>query len=107
MEPFRPCVDWRVAQWALEECRKSKGVARVGDQPDLLSGVADGAPRFEVTKEFRAWVTAFPLDRVEYLGLELNVQSCIEGVVRGFRRAVLHGDLKHYRPWIMTAGATK
>jgi len=60
-------------------------------------------PRFEVTKEFRGWVTAFPLDRVEYLGLELNVQSCIEGVVRGFRRAVLHGDLKHYRPWIMSA----
>ena len=45
-------------------------------------------------------MTAFPLDRVEYLGLELNVQSCIEGVVRGFRRAVLTGDLKHYRPWI-------
>ena len=54
----------------------------------------------QVTPEFRKWVTAFPLDRVEYLGLELNVQSCIEGVVRGFRRAVLTGELKHYRPWI-------
>ena len=103
MEPFRPCVDWRGAQWALEECRKARGSPRVAEQPDLLSAVERGPSRFEVTKEFRAWVTAFPLDRVEYLGLELNVQSCIESVVRGFRRAVLRGDLKHYRPWIMSA----
>ena len=83
MEPFRPCVDWRVAQWVAQE---GAGVR------------ADGAP-WEVTRDFRRWVTGFPLDRVEYLELELNVQSCIEGVVRGFRRAVLQGDLKHYRPW--------
>jgi CRISPR-associated protein Cas1 len=89
MEPFRPCVDWRVAQWALRQGRN-------GTPPPFE---AAEAARFEVTREFRQWVTGFPLDRVEYLDLELNVQSCIEGVVRGFRRAVLHGDLKHYRPW--------
>jgi len=83
MEPFRPCVDWRVAQWVRGQ----------GQRPE-----AEGAA-WEVTREFRQWVTGFPLDKVEYLDLELNVQSCIEGVVRGFRRAVLHGDLKHYRPW--------
>lgn len=89
MEPFRPCVDARVAAWALG--RAGNGASH--DPPLSIP------PPFGVTLEFRKWVTAFPLDRVEYLGLELDVRSCIEGVVRGFRRAVLTGDLKHYRPW--------
>ena len=78
MEPFRPCVDWRIVQW-------------VKQHPE--------AETWEVTPEFRKWVTAFPLDRIEYLDLTLDVRSCIEGVVRGFRRAVLTGDGKHYKPW--------
>ena len=78
MEPFRPCVDWRIVQWVQQH---------------------PGAESWEVTPEFRKWVTAFPLDRVEYLDLTLDVRSCIEGVVRGFRRAVLTGDGKHYKPW--------
>jgi len=78
MEPFRPCVDWRVAQW-------------VRQHPETES--------WTVTPEFRKWVTAFPLDRVDYLELTLDVRGCIEGVVRGFRRAVLGGDLKFYKPW--------
>lgn len=84
MEPFRPCVDARVAAWVRQ-----------------LSAAATPteAITLQVTADFRKWVTAFPLDRVEYLGLELDVRSCIEGVVRGFRRAILTGDLKHYRPW--------
>ena len=78
MEPFRPCVDWRVYQWAKEH-------------PD---------PKYwQVSKEFRKWVTAFPLERVEYLDLTLEVQGCIEGVVRGFRRAVLHKQPRLYKPW--------
>ena len=68
MEPFRPCVDWRIVEW-------------VKQNPE--------AETWEVTPEFRKWVTAFPLDRVEYLDLTLDVRSCIEGVVRGFRRAVI------------------
>jgi hypothetical protein len=36
---------------------------------------------------------------VEYLELTLEVRGCIEGVVRGFRRAVLAGDVKFYKPW--------
>jgi len=95
MEPFRPCVDWRVAQWVR---RQGEGQKTNGESAD--SKAERGNLKWEVTREFRQWVTAFPLDRVEYLDLELNVQSCIEGVVRGFRRAVLHGDLKHYRPWV-------
>lgn len=79
MEPFRPCVDWRVAQW----------VRKVPDRE-----------RWAVTPEFRRWVTGFPLEKVGYLDLDLEVRGCIEGVVRGFRRAVLQGDPKLYKPWI-------
>ncbi len=79
MEPFRPCVDWRVAQWVRRE------------QP--------GAQGWEVSPAFRRWVTGFPLDRVEYLGLELDVRGCIEGAVRSFRRAVMASDPRLYKPW--------
>lgn len=53
----------------------------------------------EVTTEFRAWVTAFPLERVEYLEFSLEIQGVIEGVVRGFRRAILEQSLRFYQPW--------
>ncbi len=78
MEPFRPCVDWRIVQWVRKH---------------------PGTETWDVSKEFRGWVTGFPLDQVEYLDLTLDVRGCIEGVVRGFRRAVLTGDTKHYKPW--------
>jgi CRISPR-associated protein Cas1 len=79
MEPFRPCVDWRVFQWAMQH-----------REPD--------AP-LEVSREFRAWVTAFPLVRVEWGEMTLSVEGVIEGVVRGFRRAVLEHHPRLYRPW--------
>ncbi len=78
MEPFRSCVDWRVFQWVREQA---------GGQP------------LEVTREFRKWVTGFPLVRVGYLDFTLSVEGVIEGVVRGFRRAVLDHSAKLYRPW--------
>ncbi len=78
MEPFRPCVDWRVAQW-------------VRRHPEVET--------WEVTPAFRKWVTGFPLERVGYLDLDLEVRGCIEGVVRNFRRAVLHGKPALYKPW--------
>ena len=79
MEPFRPCVDWRVAQWVRRETRGEKG--------------------WDVTPEFRRWITGFSLDRVDYLGLKLDVRSCIEASVRGFRRAVIGADTRLYKPW--------
>ncbi len=79
MEPFRPCVDWRIYQW-------------VKDRPH--------AEAFAVTGEFRRWVTGFSLERVDYLGLELDIRGCIEGVVRSFRQAVLTESTRHYRPWM-------
>ena len=76
MEQFRPCVDWRVIQWMKEH-------------PDQR----------EVSKEFRKWVTGFPLERVEYLELTLEIRGVIEGVVRGFRRAVIENQPRYYKPW--------
>lgn len=84
MEPFRPCVDWRVFQWMKQH-------------PDPKD--------HEVSKEFRRWVTAFPLERIEYMEFTLEVQNTIEGVVRGFRRAVLEGQPRYYRPWLAKAEA--
>jgi len=78
MEPFRPCVDWRVFQWAKQH-------------PDRKD--------WQVTKEFRKWVTGFPLEPVDYLDFTLEIQGCIEGVVRGFRRAVIEKQQRFYRPW--------
>ena len=78
MEPFRPCVDWRVIQW-------------VRQHPDKKD--------WEVSKEFRKWVTGFPLQQIDYLDLTLEIQGVIEGVVRGFRRAVLQSQPRYYKPW--------
>lgn len=78
MEPFRPCVDWRVWRWARRH-------------PS-----ADGR---QVSKEFRGWVTGFALEHVEHLGFHLEIRGVIEGVIRGFRRAVLENAVRPYRPW--------
>jgi hypothetical protein len=60
------------------------------------------AEAFAVTGEFRRWVTGFSLERVDYLGLDLDIRGVIEGVVRGFRQAVLTDSSRHYRPWTWT-----
>ena len=80
MEQFRPCVDWRVYQW-------------VKQHPD--------AKDWDVSKEYRKWVTGFPLERVDYLDLTLEIQGCIEGVVRSFRRAVMQKQPQLYKPWTL------
>ena len=81
MEPFRPCVDWRVAKW-------------IRDHP--------GVENPEVTREFRQWVTGFPLETVDWFELTLDVRSVIEGVVRSFRQAVTTAQSGPYRPWTRT-----
>lgn len=77
MEPFRPCVDHRVAKWMLEEAR---GEARIE------SG-------------FRRYVSQFVLERVGYLGIEMTLHHCVEAVVRSFRQAVMEGKVRPYQPW--------
>jgi CRISP-associated protein Cas1 len=79
MEPFRPCVDWRVAQWVRQH-----------EAPQV---------EWEVSPEFRRWVTGFPLEKVEYMDLHLEIRGCIEGVMRGFRRAVTTSQASFYKPW--------
>ena len=90
MEPFRPCVDWRVAQW----------VRRQTEDADKGAG-----PSLEVSRAFRGWVTGFPLVKVDYLDMTLEIRGVIEGVIRAFRRAVLEHKPTLYRPW--TPNATK
>jgi CRISPR-associated protein Cas1 len=82
MEPFRPCVDWRVYQWVKKHGK-------------------DGC---EVTKEYRAWVTGFAIEKVEYMDFNLEIQGCIEGVIRGFRRAVMENQSRFYKPWTPKSG---
>lgn len=81
MEPFRPCVDYRVAKWLL-------------DHP--------GEENPQVTKEFRRWVTGFPLETVDWFDLNLDVRGVVEGVIRSFRVAVTSGQSGPYRPWTRT-----
>jgi hypothetical protein len=90
MEPFRPCVDWRVIQWMKQQRAKE---IQPGQNSDGTEGI------YEVTKEYRKWVTGFPLVRADYLDLTLEIQGVIEGVVRGFRRAVVENQPRHYKPW--------
>lgn len=96
MEPFRPCVDWRVYQWVkrLENQVAPKGASGLTSAATEPEGCV-----LEVTKEFRGWVTGFPLERVGYLEFTLEIQGVIEGVVRGFRHAVMNNQPRLYKPW--------
>lgn len=108
MEPFRPCVDWRVYQWVKQlhskhgsSGRESAPSARTDSSLSGLTSAATGneGHSYEVTKEFRKWVTGFPLERVGYLDFTLEIQGVIEGVVRGFRHAVMSNQPRLYKPW--------
>ena len=79
MEPFRICVDWRVAQWLIDHC-----------EPDREA---------EITPEFKQWVTGFVLERVGYFKIEMTIQNCIQSVIRSFRKAVLKQSVREYKPW--------
>lgn len=100
MEPFRPCVDWRVFQWARRMRNDEFGMTNDGGgiATNRQSPITNHAP-LGVTPEFRKWVTGFPLVRVEWGEMTLSVEGVIEGVVRGFRRAVLGHQPRFYRPW--------
>jgi len=122
METFRPCVDWRVIQWVRQQREKttqpqsllpSRPVGRGESRREGPFSRETSSPRpsppaapeerekqvYEVSKEYRKWVTSFPLERVGYLDLDLEIQGVIEGVVRGFRRAVVENQPRHYKPW--------
>ena len=79
MEPFRICVDWRVAQWLIDHCEPNR--------------------QAEITREFKQWVTGFVLERVGYFKIEMTIQNCIQSVIRSFRKAVLKQSVREYKPW--------
>lgn len=79
MEPFRPCVDWRVAQWLIDHPKETAGLG--------------------MSKEFKHWVTGFVLEKVGYFELEVTIQHCIRSVIRSFRKAVLESSVREYKPW--------
>lgn len=79
MEPFRPCVDWRVAQW-------------IRDHPN--------EEQWTVDRDFREWITAFPIEKTDYLNLNLELRGVIEGVMRSFRKALIEAKTTLYKPWI-------
>jgi len=79
MEPFRPCVDLRVAKWA--------SMSNVRQIP------------LEVTPPFRQWATEFAISPVRYLNRTMEVRSAVEEVVRSFRRAVMEQKPSLYLPW--------
>jgi hypothetical protein len=54
-----------------------------------------------VTKDYRRRVTAFPLEKLDYFDLNLEIWGVIEGVTRGFRRAVIEKEPGLYRPWTL------
>ncbi len=79
MEPFRPCVDWRVAQWLIESCQQGRAV--------------------EIEPELKHWVTGFVLEKVGYFEIEMTINNCIESVIRSFRNALLKQSVREYKPW--------
>lgn len=81
MEPFRPCVDARVVQWLHKRSDRQEAV--------------------NVTKEFRQWITAVTTEHLEFDGRSISLQGCVEATTRDFRRAVLEGDARFYKPWTL------
>lgn len=81
MEPFRPLVDWRVAQWLIDDYSGS-------DPP-------------EVNRLFKEWVTGFVNEEVCYLTAQMPVKNCIEAFIRSFRRAVMQQSVREYKPWTL------
>ncbi len=78
MEPFRPCVDWRGAQW-------------INNHPNETEWI--------VSPAFRQWITAFPVEQTAYLKLNLELRGVIESVVRSFRKALTESKTTLYKPW--------
>jgi len=79
IEPFRVLVDMRVRAW--------------------IAGKS--GEKLEVDRDFRTHVVSFLKDPVSYEGVTLEGTSCVESVIRSFRRAVLEGKPGIYRPWTL------
>ena len=78
MEPFRPCVDLKVYQWARTN-----------------------PPPWEVSKTYKKHVISFLQEKIRWRRSLLEVENVIEGAIRSFRKAVLEGKPQLYQPWIL------
>lgn len=79
LEPFRPCVHSRVAQWII-------------DHPELEA--------WDVSEAFRRYLAGCIDLGVRHAGVDLSVRECIRTVVQSFQAAVLGQDAGLYTPWI-------
>jgi hypothetical protein len=84
----------------LETIERSAAAA---DHGGVAKSAAVPVESIGVDKAFRAWVTAFPLEKVDYLNMTIEIRGVIEGVIRSFRRAVLEHKPTLYRPWTPTS----
>ncbi|MFM2169853.1 MAG: hypothetical protein RI957_82 [Verrucomicrobiota bacterium] len=78
MEPFRPVIDARITAW----------IRQFPDEND-----------WQVTKEFRRWMTGVTTEPLDYDGSSLDLRSCVEAVIRSFRQALLSEQSGPYKPW--------
>jgi CRISPR-associated protein Cas1 len=81
MEPFRPLVDWRIFEWLQTNEKLSDDET--------------------VSKKLRQWITGFLLKETAYCNATIQVHSCIEAVVRSFRRALREKNPTLYKPWTL------
>ena len=78
MEPFRPCVDFRVVNWIHQH-----------KHSDTLC----------VNHIFRKYVTHFIYMPVLYSGKKIKLGDCMEMVIKSFRKSLLDATIKAYCPW--------
>lgn len=79
MEPFRPLVDWMVADWI---------------------GRGEEEPGAGVTPDSRKWMTSLPARTISQGDSEIQIQAAIEQAVRSFRTGVTQKQVGKYKPWI-------
>jgi len=81
MEPYRPCVDARVIQWLRQNEDRHEAIKVSGD--------------------YRRWITAVVMEKINYDGHPISLQGCVEATTRDFRRAILGGDARFFKPWTL------
>ena len=80
MEPFRPCVDWKIATWIKESTHNYEA-----ENP--------------ITPPFRQYLGSTSQAPTSHQKTTLYFQNCIEKSLRSFRQAVLSSNASLYQAW--------